>query len=330
VRMLASGVCHSDLSVRDGGIPHPLPAILGHEGAGVVEAVGNGVTRVAPGDRVVLSWMPACRRCHWCLAGQPFLCDTGLIDAFSVPPRMSGETAILPGMTTAAFAEATIVLEDAVVPVPADMPVEAAALIGCAVTTGVGAVVNTAEVRPGQSVAVVGCGGVGLSTVMGAVLAGASPIVAVDLSAERRALAADLGATHTVDPAATDPVAAVKESTGGRGADHAFEVVGRPETIRTSWDMAAKGGTVTLVGAGRPDATVEFNAMELFMDAKRLLGCVYGSADAHRDFPRFVELYRAGRLDLDRLVTARIGLDDLNAAYDAMAAGEGARSVITF
>lgn len=330
VRMSASGVCHSDLSVRDGGIPHPLPAILGHEGAGIVEIVGEGVTRVSPGDHVILSWMPACRRCHWCLSGQPFLCDTGLVDAFSVPPRMHGETPVLPGMTTAAFAEATLLLEDAVVPIPSDVSLDAAALIGCAVTTGVGAVVNTARVRPGESVAVVGCGGVGLSTIMGAALAGASKIVALDLSAERRALAADLGATHTLDPADGDPVGAVKDLVEGRGPDHVFEVVGRADTIRQSWDMVRKGGVVTLVGAGRPDDAVSFNAMELFFDAKELRGCVYGSADAHRDFPKLVELYQSGRLDLDRLITGRIRLDDLNGAFDAMVAGEGARSVITF
>lgn len=330
VRVAAAGLCHTDVSARDGGIPHPLPAILGHEGAGVVEAVGPGVERVAPGDHAALCWMPACRRCEWCLAGQPFLCEVGLAEALSVPPRTCGDRAVLPGLGTAAFAEATLVAERAVVPVPADVPLEVAALVGCAATTGVGAVVNTAGVRAGDTVAVVGCGGVGLSAVMGAAVAGASRVVALDLSDERRAFAAELGATDVVDPRDGDPVEAVHELTGGRGVDHALEVVGSSATIRQAFAMARRGGDATLVGAGRSDDEVRFDAMELFFGAKRILGCVYGSADPDRDFPRLLDLYRAGRLPLDRLVTARIGLDGLEDAAAAMASGAGVRSVVTF
>jgi S-(hydroxymethyl)glutathione dehydrogenase/alcohol dehydrogenase len=330
VRMAASGVCHSDASVRDGHMPHPLPAVLGHEGAGIVEEVGEGVTRVRPGDHVVLTSVAPCRVCVACLSGQPFLCDHGLVDMFSLPPRTTADgRSVMGGFGIATFGEETLAIERSVVPIDPDIPLEVAALVGCAVTTGVGAVLNTAQVRAGQSVAVVGCGGVGLSVIQGARLAGAAPIVAVDLSGERLTLASDLGATATVD-AAGDSVASVRDLTGGRGADHVFEVVGRSATIRDAFSMTRRGGTLTVVGAGSPDDEVRFNAMELFFDAKTILGCMYGSADPERDFPRFLSLYRAGRLDLDRLVTRRIRLDEVNDAFAAMEAGEGARSVIVY
>lgn len=330
VRMAASGVCHSDLSVVHGTIPHPLPCVLGHEGAGIVEEVGSAVTQVTPGDRVILSWNPACRECVWCRADQPFLCERGLADAFAAPYGTVDGEPVFRGMTTGTFGETTQVLEKALVPVGEEIPLEIAALVGCAVTTGVGAVVNTARVEPGSSVAVVGCGGVGLSIVMGAHVVGAATVVAVDLSRERLELAADLGATETVDANATDPVEAVRARTGGLGVDHSFEVVGRSQTIRHAYDMTRRGGTCTLVGAGSSDDEVRFDAMELFFSGRRILGCVYGSADPPRDFPRLLDLYRSGRLPLDRLVTERIGLDGINDAFAAMEAGRGARSVVVF
>lgn len=331
VAMAASGVCHSDLSVQQGRLPFPLPAVLGHEGAGVVEGIGRGVTRVRPGDHVVVSWIPACRQCLWCLADQPFLCERGLGDALSLPyGTVEGQT-VYAGFTTATFAEEVQVLERAVVPVPADVPLEVAALVGCAVTTGVGAVVNTARVVPGETVAVLGCGGVGLSVVMGAVLAGASRVVAVDRSPGRLGLAAEMGATDTVDVSGgDDPVEAVRELTGGTGVDHAFEVVGQPETIRQAFAMARRGGTAVLVGAGGATDEVRFTAMELFMDAKRILGCVYGSADPDRDFARIVALYRAGRLPLDHLVGERIDLAGVARAFETMEEAHGARTLVTF
>ena len=330
VRMAATGVCHSDLSVQRGTVPFPVPCVLGHEGAGVVEEVGDAVTRVKRGDHVVLAWNPACRECVWCRAGQPFLCDRGLADALAAPYGfVDGET-VYAGMTTGTFGETTQLLEGAVVPIDADVSLEIAALVGCAVTTGVGAVINTAEVQPGETVAVIGCGGVGLSAIQGAVVAGAARIIAVDLSAERRALAETMGATDALDASGGGAVEAVRDLTGGIGVDHAVEVVGLSTTIRQAFDMTRRGGTCTIVGAGSTDDPVTFSAMELMLNGRRILGCVYGGADPDRDFHRILDLHRQGRLQLDRLVTDRIGLDDVNAAFDAMERGEGARSVVIF
>ncbi len=330
VRIAASGVCHSDLSIKTGALPMPPPAVLGHEGAGVVEEVGSSVTRVAPGDHVILSWVPPCRYCYWCLRGQPVLCEQGMADAFGAPYGTVEGAAVFPGLGTATFAERTQVLERAVVPIDPSIPLELAALVGCAVTTGVGAVVNTARVAPGSSVAILGCGGVGLSAVQGAVLSGASRVIAVDQVQGRLRLAGQLGASEVVDASAGDPVAAVRDLTGGRGVDYAFEVVGASATIKSAFAMTRRGGTTVLVGAGRPDDQVTFGAMEMFVDAKSILGCVYGSADPDRDFPRLLELERAGRLELGRLITDRIDLADVNEAFRAMEAGDGARSVIVF
>jgi S-(hydroxymethyl)glutathione dehydrogenase/alcohol dehydrogenase len=330
VRVVASGVCHSDLSVMNGSMPQPTPCVPGHEGAGIVEAIGAAVTRVRPGDHVVLSWLPPCRKCFYCLGGQPYLCEEGIAAMYAGPYATVGNVGIWRGLGTATFAELAQVPERSVVRIDASIPLEIAALVGCAVTTGVGAVFHTARVEPGTTVAVVGCGGVGLSAIQGARLAGASRIIAADLRANRLALASQMGATDVVDASAGDPVAAVRGLTGGRGVDHAFEVVGRSDTIRLSFAMTRRGGTTTLVGAGRLDDEVRFNAMELFADAKRVLGCLYGSSDPDRDFPLLLEHHRAGRLELDRLVTRRISLDEVNDAFAAMEAGEGARTVIAF
>ena len=330
VRIAASGVCHSDLSIQTGGLPFPLPSVLGHEGAGVVEAVGSEVTRVEPGDHVVLSWIPPCRACASCLGGQPFLCERGLTDALSQPYGTWKGKPLLAGLGTATFGEATVVLDRAVVPIDPSLPLELAALVGCAVSTGVGAVVNTARVPPGSRVAVVGCGGVGLSVVQGAALAGASSIVAVDRVSDKLALATSMGATDVIDASANDAVDAVLDLSRGRGVDFAFEVVGAPPTIKQAFAMTRRGGTTVLVGAGRPDQTVTFTAMEMFVGAKSILGCVYGSTDPDRDFPRLLDLHQNGRLHLDRLVSRRIGLDDVNDAFRAMEAGEVARSVIVY
>ena len=331
VRIAASGVCHSDLSVQDGSIPFMFPTVLGHEGAGVVEEVGESVTRVAPGDRVVLTWMPACRRCFWCLAGQPMLCENGLAESLGGAYASVGGTKLVRGLGTATFAEKTLVPEGEVIRIDPGMPLELAALIGCALSTGVGAVWRTAGVEPGSTVAVVGCGGVGLSVVQGARLAGASAVVAVDRVAAKLDLARTLGATAAVDASAGDPVEAVRALTGGRGVDYAFEVVGRAEAIRAAFAMTRRGGTAVVVGAGSPAEPVSFTAMELFVDAKTLVGCVYGSTDADRDFPTLVELVRTGAIDAPSMVTRRIGLDDVNEALGAMAtAGDVARSVIVF
>ncbi|MHB8341375.1 MAG: Zn-dependent alcohol dehydrogenase [Mycobacteriales bacterium] len=326
VRIEASGVCHSDLSIATGALPHPLPVVLGHEGAGVVLEVGADVTHVRPGDHVVLAWTPACGACWFCERGERWLCERAIPDMLT-SAYSSPDEHIYPALGAATFATETLVLGRAAVPVDPALPFEVAALVGCAVTTGVGAVLNTAEVVPGSSVMVLGCGGVGLSVVMGARLAGATTIIAVDLDAAKLDLAGELGATDAV-LATEDVVAAVRERTGGRGADYTFEVIGRSDTIGMAWRCARRGGRVTVVGAGRFDDPVSLPAFELFHSAKVLQGCQYGSSVPERDFPRFLDLYRGGQLPLDRLVDARIGLDEVNGALSRMAAGKGARSVI--
>lgn len=329
VRIVASGVCHSDLSMADGALPFPVPAVLGHEGAGVVEAVGAEVTHVKPGDHVVLNWSPACRACWFCTHGEPHLCERAIMDTFSMPYGTDAEgTKLLPVMGTATFATETLTLGRALVPVHPAVPLDVAALVGCAVTTGFGAAVYTAGVRPGETVVVLGCGGVGLSSVLGAVHAGAEQVIAVDPVAGRRDLAQRLGATTAIDPSAGDVGEAVRALTGGRGADRVLEVVGRSATIKTAWDAARRGGTVVVVGAGRYDDTVGFPAFELFYSAKSLVGCQYGSSDPDRDFPLLLDLWQSGRLDLDSLVGARVPLEGVNTALDDLRTGSGVRTVI--
>jgi len=330
VRLGASGVCHSDLSVVSGTLPFMFPTVLGHEGAGVVEEVGDAVTRVRPGDHVVLGWNPPCRHCFYCLAGQPVLCEVGLADSLSSPYATLGGRPLVRGLGIGTFAEATLVSEGSAVPIDPGLPPELAALVGCALATGVGSVVNVARVQVGSSVAVLGCGGVGLCVVQAARLVGAASVIALDPVAAQRDRAWAMGATAAVDPSATDPLEAVRALTGGRGPDYVFEVVGRPETIRLAYSMTRRGGTAVVVGAGSADELVSFSPMELFADAKTLVGCVYGSTDPDRDFPMLVGLVRTGALDAEALVTRRIGLDEVNQAFAAMEAGEVARSVITF
>jgi len=305
--------------------------VLGHEGAGVVEAVGPQVRDVGVGDHVVLSWVAPCRRCFQCLHGHPELCEHGMDHAWSGPyaTTTSGE-GLLAAFGTATFGERTVVPERACVQIDPEFPLELAALVGCGVVTGVGAVLNSARVEPGASVAVVGCGGVGLAAIQGARLVGAHPIVAVDRVAAKLAMAKASGATNAVDASATDPVAAVRDATDGRGADYTFEVVGSSATIRQAYDMTRRAGTLTVVGAGRFDDDVAFGAMSLMVDAKTVRGCVYGCTDPPRDFPAMIALHCAGRLDLTALVSRRISLDDVNDAFRTMEAGEVARSVIVF
>lgn len=327
VRLAASGVCHTDLSLRDGSLPTLFPAVLGHEGAGVVTEVGAGVERLAVGDHVVLSWVIPCRQCRLCLAGRPELCEHGIDHAFGGAYGTVAGDPVHCGLGTGTFAEETIVPAGAAIRIDPTFPLELAALAGCAACTGVGSVVNAAEVRPGETVAVVGCGGVGLAAIQGARLAGASAIVAVDRVPAKLAMALDNGATATVDASAVDPVDAVRTLSDG-GVDHAIEVVGLSSTIQQAYDMARRGGTVTVVGAGRFDDAVSLPALGLMADAKRLQGTVYGGTDPARDIPRLLALASSGALDLARLVTARIGLDDVEDAFRAMLSGEVARSLI--
>jgi S-(hydroxymethyl)glutathione dehydrogenase/alcohol dehydrogenase len=328
VQVLASGVCHSDLSIVNGYVPLPPPSILGHEGAGVVLEVGSDVTRVRPGDKIVASFIPGCGVCFYCLHDRANLCDQ--MWSFSAVPRATrSDGSVATAMTgLGTFSDVMTIHERSVVKVDTDLPAEQLALIGCGVTTGVGAALNTARIEPGSSVAVVGCGGVGTAVIQGARIAGAARIIAVDPVALKRKTAEQLGATDLVDPSQGDPVAQVRDLTSGRGADYAFEVIGLPETINQAFSMARPGGTAVIVGMPRMDATVTFPAWELFGGEKRLLGCVYGSAQVKRDFHRFIGLAETGRLDLGAMVSRRISLDEVNDAFAAMAAGEVIRSVI--
>lgn len=332
VRLAASGICHTDLSVRDGSIPALLPCTLGHEGAGIVTEVGGAVSDVGAvrtGDHVVLTWSVPCRRCRYCLRGEAQLCPQGLLHAFGEPYGDSGGP-VWPSMGAGTLAEETLVPAAAVIPVDPALPLDLAALLGCAAITGVGAVLRTSVVRPGESVMVIGCGGVGLAAIQGARLAGAARIIAVDLVAAQLPAAMANGATHTVDASAGDLTTAIRDLTGGEGVDHAIEVVGKPAAIRAAYDATRRGGTVTVVGAAGIAETVTFPAQSLMAEGKTIRGSVYGASDPARDIPLLAELALCGRLDLAALITRRIGVDDVEAAFTDMAAGHGARSVVCF
>ena len=330
VRRAASGVCHSDLSLRDGGIPTLMPCTLGHEGAGIVTEVGADVANVGPGDHVVLTWNVPCRSCPHCLRGEAQLCLRGFDHAYGESYAESAAGPVWPGMGVGALAEQTLLPAAAVVPVDESLPLDHAALLGCGVTTGVGAVMRTAAVRPGESVLVLGCGGVGLAAVQGARLAGAARIIAADRMAGQLPAAVANGATDTVDASEVDLATAVRDLTGGAGVDHGIEVVGKPATIRAAYDATRRGGAVTLVGAPGIEETVTFPALSLMADGKVIRGSVYGASDPARDIPVLAELAQRGRLHLEALVTRRIGIDDVEAAFTDMAAGRGARSVVCF
>lgn len=330
IRLAAAGVCHSDLSLSNGTLRQPAPAVLGHEGAGTVTAVGPDVTALAPGDQVVLNWAPSCGDCHFCRLAEPWLCAHAQAAANApYATRADGGGALHPGLGTAAFAEETVVPAHAALPLPDGVPLTDAALLGCAVLTGWGAVHHSARVRAGESVVVYGVGGVGLATLQAARIAGAGPIVAVDLSPEKEELARAAGATEFV-AAGADTAHRVRALTGGHGADVAIECVGRGDTIRTAWSSTRRGGRTTVVGIGGQDQQVAFSALELFYFGRTLSGCVYGNSDPARDLPVIAEHVRSGALDLSALVTARIGLDGIPAAFDAMRAGRGGRALIVY
>jgi S-(hydroxymethyl)glutathione dehydrogenase/alcohol dehydrogenase len=337
VRMAAGGVCHSDLHVMQGQFAAPRPAILGHEGAGVVAEVGPGVTTVRPGDHVVPLWRIACGECEFCTDARPALCPAGL------EVRRTGR---LPDGTTrfslggeelkhfagvSSFAEYSVIPEKGVLAIPKDIPLERAALLGCAVITGFGAVVHAAKVRTGSRVAVIGAGGVGLNVVQAAALAGAEQVVAVDLLPAKLDHARRFGATHTVHAATgVDVVAAIRDLTGGRGVDYAFDVVGLPATVRQAYDALAKRGVAVAIGIPPNLAETSVPIMSLVYDEKVLTGSLYGSSRPRLDIPRLIALYRAGKLKLDELLTRSWPLDEINEAYAALERGEVARSVVTF
>jgi S-(hydroxymethyl)glutathione dehydrogenase/alcohol dehydrogenase len=326
VRITASGVCHSDLSVINGTLPAGR-VVLGHEGTGVVEKVGADVTRLQVGDRVIGSFIPACGVCWYCLHDQSNLCAETYSVMFAPRVRRENgeELKAMTGLGT--FAEMMTVAQHSVVRVESDLPDEQLALIGCGVTTGVGAALNTARVEPGSIVAVIGCGGVGQAVIQGARIAGAARIIAIDPVAMKRDAALKFGATDVVDPSDGDPIEAVRALSGGRGADYAFEVIGTAGTIRQAVETTRSGGTAVLVGVPRLDADIGIPAMTVLAE-KTIRGCVYGSAQVRRDFPRLISLIEQGRLDVGAMVTRTMHLHEVNEAIRAMQDGEVIRSVL--
>lgn len=330
VRTVAAGVCHSDLHFMTGVMPYPLPTVLGHESAGVVEAVGSAVTDLSPGDHVVSCLSVFCGRCEFCLSGRPAIClKAGLSRPAGAPPRLSMDGApITQFLNLSSFSELALVHRNALVRIDQKMPLDLAALLGCGVITGLGAVFRTAAVRPGEHVAVIGCGGVGLSAIHGAELTGAGRIIAIDTDPAKLELATRFGATHTIDASAVDPVEAVRELTEG-GVHHAFEAVGLATTTQQAFSMARRGGTATVIGMIAPGVQVSIPGIELLQE-KRLQGSQIGSNQFIVDIPRYVELYLSGRLRLDDLVSGTTDLDGVNDAYGRLADGSVARQLIMF
>jgi S-(hydroxymethyl)glutathione dehydrogenase/alcohol dehydrogenase len=334
VKVVASGVCHSDLSVQNGTIPQPTPIVLGHEGAGIVEELGEGVTKVKVGDHVVLSFVPACGECYTCTHGQPFLCERsnataggGLLDGTTRLTRDGAPVFQMAALGT--YGEYAIVPEISMVPIPDDIPLDIAALIGCGVLTGVGAALNTADIKEGDSVVVIGCGGVGLNVIQGARIAGASKIIAIDRFDAKLEMAREFGATDTINATDADAVTEVVGLTEGRGADVTFEVIGLGPTIEQAINATRKGGEVILVGVPRMDVMVNLNAAFTWLYlAKTIKGCWYGSADIYNDVPKLLELWKKGDLKLEELISKEISVDQVNEAFADMEAGTVARSVI--
>jgi S-(hydroxymethyl)glutathione dehydrogenase/alcohol dehydrogenase len=332
IRMAATGVCHSDLSVIHGVLPLPTPVILGHEGAGVVEEIGPGVSGFAKGDPVVLSFVPACGRCPECRRQKPQFCSAGapngrMLDGTSRTRLAGREVGVMQFL--GCMAERAVVPATAAVKIAPDLPLDKAALVGCGVMTGVGAAIHTARVTPGSSAAVFGCGGVGLSVIQGCRLAGADRIVAVDIAAQKLALARRFGATDTVDGGAGDAVARIRELSGG-GVDFSFEAVGVPELMSQAYECVRRGGTATIVGVGSLTQSFPMNALMVSMSGKTLKGSFYGDTNPHADFPMLLDLYRRGKLDLDGMVTTTYAIEEAPQAFADLQKGRNARGVIVF
>jgi S-(hydroxymethyl)glutathione dehydrogenase/alcohol dehydrogenase len=331
VRTAAAGLCHSDLHFMEGKYPYLTPCVLGHESAGVIEAVGDQVTYVQPGDHVITCLSVYCGNCEHCLTGHLSLCGNRAVTqrAPDEPPRLSqGGAPMFTLLDMGSFAEQMLVHENAIVRISPEVPLDRAALIGCGVTTGLGAVFNTAKVEPGTTVAVIGCGGIGLNCIQGAAIAGAGRVIAVDMVSSKLALATEFGATDTINAGDGDPVSQVLELSGG-GVHYAFEAIGLKQTAEQAFAMLARGGTATVIGMIPIGQTVELPGFELLME-KKLQGSNMGSNRFRVDMPRYIDLYLQGRLKLDELVSRRISLDEVNDGFDAMKAGEVARSVIVF
>ncbi|MEW5630228.1 zinc-binding dehydrogenase [Streptomyces hydrogenans] len=325
VKMHKAGLCHSDLSAMSGVLAHPAPFVPGHEGAGEVIEVGEGVTHVKPGDRVIVCWMPPCDACPSCKKGEGHLCRSGYRNLAS-PNFKDGET-IVPGMLGAGtFAEETVIAAYAAIPIPDDVPYDIAALIGCGVTTGIGAALNTARVKPGSSVVVIGLGGVGISILQGAKVAGAARIIAVDPTPNRREWALKFGATEAIAP--EELAETVKRLTGGFGFDYAFEAVGKAGTLRAAYDATRLGGTVCLVGAGSRTDMTDISMAELVLNEKAILPSFYGGDDIRRTYATIIDLWRAGRIDLESMITHHVPLTDINEAIRQMHTGEALRTIV--
>ncbi|KQY31385.1 S-(hydroxymethyl)mycothiol dehydrogenase [Nocardia sp. Root136] len=328
VRVQACGVCHTDLHYRDGGINDEFPFLLGHEAAGVVETVGAAVTHVAEGDFVVLNWRAVCGECRACRRGRPWYCfDT---HNASVPMTLTDGTPLTPALGVGAFADKTLVHEKQCTKVDSETDPAVAGLLGCGVMAGIGAAMNTGNVSRGDSVAVIGCGGVGDAAIAGARLAGASTIIAIDRDQRKLDWAKDFGATHTIDATSEDVVERIKELTGDFGADVVIDAVGRPETWQQAFYGRDLAGTVVLVGVPTPDMKLEMPLIDLFSHGGALKSSWYGDCLPERDFPMLIDLYRQGRLPLDRFVTERIDIDGVEQAFAAMAQGQVLRSVVVW
>jgi S-(hydroxymethyl)glutathione dehydrogenase/alcohol dehydrogenase len=333
VRLVSAGVCHSDYHVMKGEWKSPLPMVLGHEAAGVVEKVGPGVNMSKPGDHVILNFRPNCGWCRYCTVGRPVLCngaDTARWTLFDGTVRLhKGNQDIYHFARTASFAEYVVVPQSGAVPVRDDMPLDKACLVGCSVMTGVGSVINTAKVVPGSSVMVIGCGGVGLNVIQGAVLAGAGRIIAVDVLENKLAYAQQFGATDIIDASHGDTVARVRDLTDG-GVDYAFEAIGNSRTILQAYESTRPGGVTTVVGMAPEDDEVSINALSLPRTEKVIMGSWYGSARPWVDLPKMVDLYLSGKIQVDSLISRTYPLDEINTAYDALGKGEVARSILLY
>lgn len=334
VEIKSAGICHSDLSVLTGVFTMPpLPCIPGHEGAGIVREVGPGVEKVKSGDHVLLLWVPTCGSCYYCLRGQPYLCQLRDQTRGGVMPdgthRLTkGGRKIFNMVGVGTFNRFNVVSQNSILPIDSDIPFEIAALTGCGVMTGVGAVLNTAKVKPGDSVVLIGSGGVGINVIQGAVLAGATKIIAVDLLDSKLALAKHFGATHTINPGKENLEEKVLEITGGIGADFAFDVVGSPKLVKVATGLIRRGGSVVMVGLGPVDQKLDIPMTPLLVMEKSLLACYYGSSNLNTDLTTLLELYKIGRLNLDELITARYGLEDINQGFADLVAGKNLRGVV--
>jgi len=326
VRINACGVCHTDLHYREGAINNDFPFLLGHEAAGIIEKVGGNVTNVAPGDYVVLAWRAPCGTCRSCLRGRPWYCFASHNAA--QPMTLEDGTPLSAALGIGAFSELSLVHAGQAVKVDAAANPAAAGLIGCGIMAGLGAAINTAGVSRGDSVAVIGCGGVGNAAIAGAKLAGAHTIIGVDIDDRKLTWAKEFGATHTLNSKQTDPVEKIRELTGGHGVNVAIEAVGRPETFEQAFYARDHAGTVVLVGVPSPDMKIELPLIEIFGRGGALKSSWYGDCLPTRDFPMFIDLYRQGRLDLDRFVSETIGLDEVEEAFHKMERGEVLRSVV--